>query len=143
MERHMLANMGTNILAKAYSVECMRFLRIAVKHVCTGCQNDQPLDAAHYVCLGNIPDQLYYASDILPGMIDERRVTDLFIHFVSELHLPLSTFPQELFDIETRHAHLEDPDFWDLIASYALPWVEPPFEDYITDDEKDEGIEAP
>ena len=131
MERDMLDNMGTNILAKAYSVEFLRYLPRCIRNICSGCQHNLDLPSAHYVCTGNITEQLYYASELLPDMINEQHVTDLFKLFITELCLPLSSFPEELFDHNIRRAHLDDPHFWDLIASYAIPWAELPLEEYI------------
>ena len=134
MERDMLNDMGTNLLAKAYSVEFLRYLPCCIRNICTGCQHNRISPSDHYVCAGNIPDQLYYASELLPSMINEQKVTGLFTHFIKELRLPVSSFPEEMFDHDARRAYLDDPDFWDLIASYAIPWAEPPMEYYINSD---------
>ena len=135
----MLTDIGINLLAKAYSVECLKHLPFVITNICSDCHNNLP--SPHPVCNGNIPDQLYFASDILTDIINEPTVSDLLIHFTTELHLPVSFLSDELFDIPTRHEYLADFDFWNLISSYALPWAEPPLEEYIdTDSDHDSGI---
>ena len=122
-----MKDLGKNILAKAYAVEFLNVLDIAVKQICTGCQWNSLSQLDHYVCLGTIPERLFYASELLPGLVDETKVTYLLESFLIELGIPLTSVPEEIFHVETRMMYFEtDPDFMDVIASYAVPWAEPP-----------------
>ena len=119
-----MKDLSKTILAKAYAVEFLKVLDKAIKQICVGCQFNSLSQLDHYVCLGSISEKIFHASELLPGLIDERQVSYSFKSFLIELGIPLTSVPKEIFDVETRMSYFEtDPDFMDVIASYATAWV--------------------
>ena len=122
-----MKDFGKTILAKAYAVEFLRVLDQAIKQICTGCKWNSLSQLDHYVCLGTVSERIFHAAELLPGLIDETAVSYLLKSFLIELGIPLASVPKEVFDVETRMNYFEtDPEFMDVIASYAVPWAGPP-----------------
>ena len=119
-----MKDLSKTILAKAYAVEFLKVLDKAIKQICVGCQFNSLSQLDHHVCLGAISEKIFHASELLPGLVDETQVSYLFNSFLIELGIPLTSVPKEDFDVETRMSYFEtDPEFMDVIASYATPWV--------------------
>ena len=118
-------NLAPNILAKAYATECLKLLHVVAKQVCPGCAQDKFEHRYHVICQASIPDKLFHCAELLCDTVDEKAVSDNVQYFVGELGLNVSQLSQNLSDVEHRRRLLDEPAFWDLISSYAMPqWAQ-------------------